>query len=231
MDKSIFQKLPILMRLPEGVLEQVLLKGTVSIIGEGDAIAQEGAPVTQISWLLDGRALRYVSASTGDMTVIDILSRGDRIGLMEACEKAPFTFSVKAMEDVQIFQVPIDDFYQLQADHFELQKALFANLSFEMRLAVKEINDLKLKTTTQRLGSFLLGLVDSQAEIADIELSFGKRLLAARLSMKPESLSRSLAKLKSYGVSSDRSYIYLRDIEALREYCEEYDELLEEGVK
>ena len=103
----------------------------------------------------------------------------------------------------------------------------FAHISFVMRGAVKEINDLKLKNTSRRLGSYLLAMTPIEEGAADIDLAFGKRLLAARLAMKPESLSRALAKLKSAGVVSDRNKIHIEDVEALKEYCGEEDDVLE----
>ena len=105
--------------------------------------------------------------------------------------------------------------------------AVFAHISVEMRGAVKEINDLKLKNTSRRLGAYLLAMTPQEEGEADIDLAFGKRLLAARLAMKPESLSRALGKLKSAGVVSERNRIHISDIGTLKEYCGEEDDILE----
>jgi hypothetical protein len=52
-----------------------------------------------------------------------------------------------------------------------------------------------------------------------VRLPYDKTLVAARLGMKPESLSRALAKLKSFGVVTKGNKVELTDIERLRNYC------------
>ncbi len=50
-----------------------------------------------------------------------------------------------------------------------------------------------------------------------IELPYEKALIASRLGMKPESLSRALAKLRPLGVSVDREHVSIVDVEAPRQ--------------
>jgi hypothetical protein len=50
-----------------------------------------------------------------------------------------------------------------------------------------------------------------------IALPSDKTLIAGRLGLKPESLSRAFAKLKSCGVDVRASHVTLRDVARLRE--------------
>ncbi len=52
-------------------------------------------------------------------------------------------------------------------------------------------------------------------------LPYDKILIAGRLGMKPESLSRAFARLKSEGVQIKQNLAQIEDIEHLRIYCEE----------
>ena len=54
--------------------------------------------------------------------------------------------------------------------------------------------------------------------MADIALPFSKHCLAARLRLKPESLSRAFSSLKQYGVVTDRgTKITVENISRLQE--------------
>lgn len=80
-------------------------------------------------------------------------------------------------------------------------------------------------TTTQRLGGYLLSLTEAELGRASVQLPYGKRVLASHLEMRPESLSRSLNKLKQLGVTESAGLVTIKDISRLREFCfEDKDE-------
>jgi len=218
------EKLPILMRLKEDVLQAVFDQGKLMRIAAQTTLFCEGEAADSIFWIISGRVKTSVLVQE-DEVVINILSRGGKLGLVELCEEAEYSVSALAIEETVVFCLSKSDFQKLLGQHFDFQRAVFANLSAEMRGAVKEINDLKLKNTSKRLGTYILGMVEQQSGTAVIDLPFDKRLLAARLAMKPESLSRALAKLKPVGVSTDKNRITINDMLVLRAFCgEESDE-------
>jgi len=86
---------------------------------------------------------------------------------------------------------------------------------------VRQVCDLKLRTTAQRLGCYLLALSkDQTATTASMRLPFDKRLLAARLGCRQENLSRAFAALRSLGVETHGSRVILHDVARLRDYSE-----------
>jgi len=230
MDKEKLAQLPILKRLPEEVLDVVSQSGEVRLVKAGELLSQEGEEASHVTWIKSGRVKTSVETQFGEETVIDIVSKGAKIGLAEVCEGGAYCLSVTVLEDTKIFQLPKQEFLDLLESQFDFQMAVFANISLDMRGAVREINDLKLKNTSRRLGAYLLGMTPAEEGEAIIDLPFGKRLLAARLAMKPESLSRALAKLKKTGVETMRNQVKIRDIEELKAYCGEDDWLFDEGM-
>jgi hypothetical protein len=53
-----------------------------------------------------------------------------------------------------------------------------------------------------------------------VTLPYDKVLIAGRLGMKPESLSRAFARLKTVGVKVKKNHAEIEDIEVLRHYAE-----------
>ena len=60
-----------------------------------------------------------------------------------------------------------------------------------------------------------------------MELPYEKALIANRLGMKPESLSRALTRLRPIGVTVDRDHVLINDISRLTEYVEHGDSNIE----
>ena len=64
-----------------------------------------------------------------------------------------------------------------------------------------ELETLTLQNATQRFALYLIQQLEDRAqETVDIELPLPKRLIAARLSMQPETLSRIMARLNQEGL-------------------------------
>jgi CRP-like cAMP-binding protein len=85
---------------------------------------------------------------------------------------------------------------------------------------VAQLEQLKAQTGAQRVAEFLLTLCQNSAGGCEVTLPYDKMLIAGRLGMKPESLSRAFSRLKAAGVSVSRNHAEIADIEALREYAE-----------
>jgi CRP-like cAMP-binding protein len=228
MDIQQLRKLPILKLLPENVLHKFSQIAKQENINEGVMLCREGDRAEEVIWIISGRVKTTVQFEGKEETVIRILSNADELGLFEVCEGETSIVSAQTIENVSLLRIKRDDFLQLLETHFEFQMAVFAHMSIILRGAVKEINDLKLKNTSKRLGAYLLAMSVLETGKAKIDMEFGKRLLAARLAMKPETLSRAFATLKNIGVESDRHHVHIADLDALRDFCGE-DDLLDEG--
>jgi hypothetical protein len=68
----------------------------------------------------------------------------------------------------------------------------------------------------QRVADFLISLASSVEGPCRIALPYDKSLIAGQLGLKPESLSRVFAKLRSVGVDVRVSDVVVNDISTLR---------------
>ena len=75
------------------------------------------------------------------------------------------------------------------------------HLSVRLHMRLGELETLTLQNATQRFTLYLIQqLPNRAAETADIDLMLPKHLIAARLSMQPETLSRLMARLRDEGL-------------------------------
>ena len=71
----------------------------------------------------------------------------------------------------------------------------------------------------QRLESTLVALAPVTRGSCTISLPYEKLLIAGRLGMKPESLSRAFQRLQSVGVWIDQNIVVVRDVARLSEFA------------
>jgi CRP-like cAMP-binding protein len=83
---------------------------------------------------------------------------------------------------------------------------------------VAQVEELKARTGAQRVAAFLLELAPCKSGACEVTLPYEKTLIAGRLGLQPESLSRAFAKLKAYGVTikvNQASIEYVEKLQAL----------------
>ena len=68
------------------------------------------------------------------------------------------------------------------------------------------------------MAEFLLELASCQDGSCEVTLPYDKVLIAGRLGMKPESLSRAFARLKDHGVVIRQNIAAIADVASLRDY-------------
>jgi len=97
---------------------------------------------------------------------------------------------------------------------------LLGDLAARLRGRLKEIENLTMKNATYRVVHFFLTELKKQDKInGRVELNLQKQLIASRLSIKPETLSRIFSTLKNQGIlETDKKAIIISDIATLENF-------------
>jgi CRP-like cAMP-binding protein len=111
-------------------------------------------------------------------------------------------------------------------DNPVLGLTLLGGLSRWQSRLIHEISELKSKSPGQRLATFLLALaakaVDADSGNSErVRLPLTKSVLASRIGIAPESLSRALNRLKTVGVETHGREVEITDLDALRRLVRE----------
>jgi CRP/FNR family transcriptional activator FtrB len=84
---------------------------------------------------------------------------------------------------------------------------------------VRQIKDLKLRTSAQRVGCYVLALAKSQGTLDRAVLPYEKSLIASELGITRESFSRALSSLESAGIRVEGQTIVIIDETRLAAEC------------
>lgn len=207
--------------LADDDLTQLARESRVAEFDRGQLVFQRGDPAGCIFLVLDGWLTVYRDTPTGERTVLLMCRKGETVAEAAALNFGRFPASAEAATDCRVLQIPSKSFTDVIRRDPDSALRVIGGLSARLHLLVGELEQLHVKGASQRVGCFLIELLpDGAGNSATIQLPFDKSLVAARLAMTPESLSRALAKLKEVGVEATRGPdVYIGDVPSLRDHC------------
>jgi CRP-like cAMP-binding protein len=173
--------------------------------------------------ILEGWVKLFKGSDSGDEAVLQMLSAGD--SLMEAAVflNIPTVVSAQLVQDSVLLSLPAPIVRQSLMDNSKFALNMIDSLSMRSQGLIRQIEHSRLKTATERVGWFLLGLGMEQSggKGSTITLPYDKSTTASYLDMTPETFSRTLKQFRNKGFSIQNDKITMPAPEALRAFCDE----------
>lgn len=212
--------IPLLAGLSDEHLDEILGRSRVGTYERGRVLFLQGDPAERFFIVLDGWITIYRDTPDGEQTVLHVARSGESFAEPAALVIGKYPASAQAASDCRVLEVSAQAFTQLIHSDPDVALKTIAQMAYRLQSLVMQVERLHVKTAPQRLATFLLELVPDGRTSAAVTLPYDKALLAARLSMTPESLSRALARLRRENVRSGRGPdIEIADVEGLRDFC------------
>ncbi|HBK04265.1 MAG TPA: hypothetical protein DDZ81_00190 [Acetobacteraceae bacterium] len=212
---------PLLRDLDESVLQKLAAISHMVDHAEDIEICRQDEIADQLFIVVNGQLAGFTTAATGMTAVVEVIRAGETLGLATILARLPWLMGVRTVERSRLLCIDAEGLLTLVEQEPPLVTALLRAEANEFRALVRQVCDLKLRTTAQRLGCYLLSLsAEQQANTTAMRLPFDKRLLAARLGCRQENLSRAFAALRGFGVETHGARVILHDIAKLKAYAE-----------
>lgn len=112
---------------------------------------------------------------------------------------SPYLMSARTLEKSQIALIPSQDVRDVFGTDDVFAREIVCELAQCYRAVIRNIKDLKLRTSLERLANYLLRQ-QLRTGSTEFNLNMEKRRLASFLGMTPENLSRAFKGLEPYGV-------------------------------
>ena len=219
-DFGLLQRLPFLIGLEFAQIYSLLADATVREHKRGVVLFTREEPADRFFIVLDGWVKLSRETRDGHESVIGLFSRGESFA--EAAMFASETFPVDGtvIETSRLLTIPAGSFRRRLAERPELMFKLIGSMSRHMRQLVQQIEQLTARTSAQRLAAFLAQLAHNTDPPIRLHLPVDKVLIAGRLGMQPETLSRALARLRKHGVQVNGNEVAITDLKRLRDLAE-----------
>jgi CRP-like cAMP-binding protein len=214
--------LPVFACVDEATLTRLLLDAKVEHLADGDVIFRQGDQATAVVMVLRGFVKLLRIASCGDETLISIRCDGESVNDPPTSSEETYPISAEAVGPTTVVKLPAARFMRLIAESPKLATAMILDGKKKINALFHEIESLKAQSADQRLVRFILSLCPTDEDQCCFRLPYDKRLIAARLGVKQETLSRAFAKLRDLGVRTETREVF---VESVARLCAQYDEL------
>lgn len=186
----------------------------------GELLIRQGQPAERFFLVLQGRVKLYRISADGQEKVVEIIQAGQTFAeAVMFMQRSEYPVCAETLEAVQLVSFPNRLMLTLLQESPQACLHLLGHMSMRLHQRLGELETLTLQNATQRFALYLIQQLDDRSqETVDIELPLPKRLIAARLSMQPETLSRIMARLNQDGlIEMSGRNIHIPSIERLLE--------------
>ncbi len=222
-DLDLVVRAPLFAGIERHQLLALLDGANVASYGETGLLFSQGDKADRFFLVLDGRVNLFALTDKGDQTIIEVFEKGWTFAEAAMFSSGKFPLNAEVAANSRLLSIPVGPFLRRLSEHRELAFKMLSALSRWQRHLLNEIAELKSKSPVQRLGSFLLDLAGADEGAVGVRLPVTKTVLASRIGIAPESLSRAIARLRSVGVESRGRDLIITDVAALRRFCQSAD--------
>ena len=200
---------------------QTLVNGMQDLrLKAGDSLFRHGQPAERFFFLREGLVKLYRLSPEGDEKIIEIMRPGETFAeaVMFMGNAGRYPVNAEAVSEARLYTFDQKTFLKLLSESNEACFGLLASMSRRLHMLVNQIESLTLQNATYRLVAYLLELIPADSKNAsEVQLTTPKGVIASRLAIQPETLSRILARLRNGNlIDVHGNHITVRDVAALR---------------
>lgn len=217
----IARKSLLLGNVPKPAQDLILTSARERAFDRGTTIFLQDEEASAVYVVIEGWVKLYRIAPNGSEAVVSVFTRGNSFGEAVAFTGGSYPVSAEAATDVVLVRIETAEILRQIERQPGLAVSLLAATFAHLHRLVGQIEQLKARSGAQRVAEFLLEHVSEERGPCAVTLPYDKVLIAGRLGMKPESLSRAFARLREKGVQVRQSVAEIEEIAVLRDYVEE----------
>jgi CRP-like cAMP-binding protein len=214
--------LPLFVGISPQVQNQILSEGVVRVYSRGSTVFAQGDLADRFFIVLTGWIMLYKMQPNGQMTTLEIFGPGESFAEGAMYMKAGFPAFAEMISTGRLLEMPSGPFINRLRSDPDLALNMLTAMAVRLKSFTSRLERMSTLTAPQRVATFLLRFADAEdaSEGGDvIELPYDKQLIAGRLGMSPETLSRSFRKLRHIGVAVRSDEVRIADVAALQKFA------------
>jgi CRP-like cAMP-binding protein len=219
-DWQIVRSTPLFGAIPHETAQGLIGGQGARVYEKGTILFQQGMPATSFFLILDGWVKIFRITAEGTEAVVGVFRRGETFAEAAIFLGGRYPVSAEVVAKSRLLTIDGEAFRRRLLLEPRLALAMLASSSQHLKFLVEHIEQIKVLDVQQRATDFLLSLCREIRGPCVVELPYEKSLIAKRLGMTPESLSRALANLRPLGVHVRHDVVTIDDVEGLRKLVE-----------
>lgn len=213
-------ELPLVFGTLPGSIRARLLKKAVPMTAETGLVLFEQGDSPGYQYVVVSGAVQLLGRSlTGQEVLIETLSPPELVLPAVMLTSSPSLVRARVSEPSRLLAIDGQLFCEAATREPRLAWEIQISLSRQFRRLLRQVKNLKLRDTRERVGCYLLALAAQQRTPSLAILPYEKSLIATELGMTRESFSRALTALKAHGISVKGDRIFIEDEQLLAREC------------
>jgi CRP-like cAMP-binding protein len=196
-------------------------------VGRGETLFHRGDPVAGTYIVGYGRVKLSIVSPAGVEKVVEIIEPGQSFGEAVMFLDVPHVVTAQALADSLLLLVPKEVLFEKIDNDAGFARRMLAGLSRRLHQLIADVEAYSTRSGTERLIGYLLHDCVGGDEAAgdlegsvDIDLPVAKGVIASRLNLTQEHLSRILHDLAAQGlIEVHGRRIHVRDVARLRQHA------------
>jgi CRP/FNR family transcriptional regulator, dissimilatory nitrate respiration regulator len=172
--------------------------------------------------VVSGQIKLAVTSPQGHEKVVDVIGPRQSFGEAVMFLGCPYPVFAQAVSDTLVLKIAKQTVFNLLATDTTFARAMLAGLSLRLHSLIGDVESYSLRSGLQRVIGYLLQQCVDQGGAEDkpsVTLPIYKQVLASRLNLTPETLSRELHELEALNLITVRGReITIHGLQRLRDY-------------
>lgn len=199
---TLLGQVPIFSELSDEEIDHVARYTRERKLDKGELLFQRGDPPHGFYFVVSGQIKLAVSSAQGNEKVVEIIGPMQTFGEAVMLMDRPYPVFSEALVATRLLHIGQSVVSELIDQDPTFARKLLAGMAIRLHGMVQDVETYSLRSSTQRVIGYLLQQVDQAADDDDIhiELPTSKQVIASRLNLTPETLSRIFHDLSEAGL-------------------------------
>lgn len=219
---SLLTRLPLFQELAPEQLAELVSACRERRLSKGEMLFQKGDPAKGFFMLVFGQIKLAFPSSQGNEKVVEIIGPRQSFGEAVMFMDRPYPVFAEALADSLLLHIGSASVFDLLGRDVSFARRMLAGLSMRLHALVQDVESYSQRSSAQRVIGYLLqqcphgNAHDGELEVL---LPATKLVIASRLNLTPETLSRVFHELSAHKlISVAGKQITIHDVRRLREF-------------
>lgn len=215
-------RLPLFQELAVAQIAAVASDARLLQVPKAEILFHKGDEAHGFFLVVSGQIKLAVTSSQGHEKVIDVIGPRQSFGEAVMFLGCPYPVFAQAVFDTLVLKIAKQTVFDLLANDTTFARAMLAGLSLRLHSLIRDVESYSLRSGLQRVIGYLLQQCVDQGGPEDepsVTLPIYKQVLASRLNLTPETLSRELHELEALNLITVKGReITIHGLQRLRDY-------------
>ena len=207
--------------LDDKAFDELVADTSVESFDKGEILFHRGDEAHDFFYVESGQIELSVISADGQKKIIEVLPHGRTFAeAIVFMQEGRYPVTAEALTDCVVYRISNDRYRALLKGNTNACMRLLSDVCRHLHERVREIERLTVQNARSRLSSYLIDHVtEVNDDEATVRLDLPKHVIASRLSITPETLSRLLRAMTEDGILTvDDRVIFVHSLARLRPY-------------